>query len=145
MEPPVSPVDARTIPVPLSDAWYFQVLGKASNLYIAREMCWQFRRDATIPYLLIPRSQDELVGMVSASAPSPSDTVDFDVVLGRVGPTAPPEMCNGLILPTIICDESFNFSSKVYINDIKAVLTGGTTMSPPVRPVDDQLLSITSG
>jgi PatG C-terminal len=143
MEPPIPPVDTRTIPVPLSDAWYFQVLGKASNLYIAREMCWQFRRDATTSYLLIPRSQDELVGMVSASAPSPKDTVDFDVVLGRVGPTAPQEMCNGLILPTIICDETFNFSSKQYMQDISAVLRQGTAISPPVTTVDDKLLSVT--
>lgn len=143
LEPLIPPVDPRTIPVPLSDAWYFQVLGKASNLYIAREMCWQFRRDATTPYLLIPRAQDELVGMVSASAPSPRDTVDFDVVLGRVGPTALPEMCNGLILPTIICDETFNFSSKQYMQDISAILLQGTKISPPVTIVDDKLLSTT--
>jgi len=145
IEPPIPPVDPLTIPSPQSDAWYFQVLSKTANLYIAREMCWQFRMDAVSPYLVIPRSQNELLGIISASAPTPINVVDFDVVIGRMGPAAPPEMCNGLVVPTIVCDESFDFTNQQYIAAIIEKLKQGSggvnPINPPVPNPDPKLVA----
>jgi hypothetical protein len=150
IDPPIPPMNPSTIPLPLSDAWYFQVLSKAENLYIAREMCWQLRRDKVTPYLLIPRSQNELVGMVAASAPTPGTgivdgvtiiLVDFDVVLGRIGPEAPAEMCNGQKVPTIVCDESFSFTSVQYVDAIVQALKVGGGNNPLVSKPNPAVVS----
>jgi hypothetical protein len=141
LEPPLPPVDPGTLPAPQSAAWYFQVLGKTANLYIAREMCWQFRMDAVSPYLLTPRSQNELMGIIAATAPTLPSVVDFDVVIGRMGPPAPPEMCNGLVVPTIICDQSFDITDQEYIAAIIQKLQQGSPINPPVANPDPKVVA----
>lgn len=115
---------------PPSDSLLFKCLSKSDNLYIAREMCWLLRKDGVDCYVVLPPSYSQLTGLIESIAPrlgrygpSPGWPIfDYDVIVGRIGPMAPPEMCNGKELPTVICDEAFNFTDQQYVDAINAEL-----------------------
>ena len=48
-------------------------------------------------------------------APSPKD---IDVVIGMRGPIAPPEMCNGLMVPIVVFDQIYSFDRDALIKAI---------------------------
>jgi hypothetical protein len=49
------------------------------------------------------------------SAPKPGDV---DVVVGRRGPIAPPELCNGLMVPIVIVDQFYSFDRESFVKSI---------------------------
>ena len=55
--------------------------------------------------------------LVEAIRPTPSPT-DLDVVIGLRGPIAPPEMCNGLMIPTVVFDQIYSFDRDTLIKSI---------------------------
>jgi hypothetical protein len=97
----------------------FETLSRAENLYIAREMCWVLQKGAgKVDYFIVkPRSYEELTGLIESIAPR--DDFDFDVIIGLRGPVAPPDMCNGLRLPVVICSEAFDFTDREMIAAIE--------------------------
>ena len=113
----VSPLD---VDKSLSDALLFKYLSQGRNRYIAREMCWTFEISITDAYVIKPRSEQELTNLISALAPRPDGT--FDVVIGLLGPLAPPEMCNGLALPILLCDKVYTFTYNEAVETVKDAL-----------------------
>jgi hypothetical protein len=59
-------------------------------------------------YLLVPRDPMDLDLLLAALRPAPSPT-DIDMVIGVRGPLAPPELCNGLMLPIVVFDQIYSF------------------------------------
>src|SRR6516162_5916301 len=57
-------------------------------------------------YILTPRDPIDLASLVGAVRPNPRKT-DIDVVIGFRGPNAPPELCNGLMLPIVRFDQLY--------------------------------------
>lgn len=87
------------------------------NRYLANEVCWSFSIENTDSYLLVPRDAATLDLFVNAAGPA-SRGVDVDVVIGTRGPMAPPEMCNGLVVPIVLVDQLYSFNKPDLINAI---------------------------
>lgn len=87
------------------------------NRYLARQLCWVLTIEGLETYLLVPRDPGDLHLLVDALRPSPRPT-DVDVVIGVRGPIAPPEMCNGLMLPIVVFDQLYSFDVPSFIQAI---------------------------
>jgi hypothetical protein len=68
-------------------------------------------------YLLQPRDAADFDLLVEAIRPSPSAD-DIDVVVGVRGPIAPPEMCNGLMVPLVSFEQIYSFDRNSLIKAI---------------------------
>jgi hypothetical protein len=95
----------------------YQVLKEPQNHYIAREMCWVFTVESVDTFLIEPRSDTELAGLIDAlQAPVRIPLVDVDVVIGVRGPMARPSQCQGLQLPQVRMAHFYYFN----VNDFLA-------------------------
>jgi hypothetical protein len=84
------------------------VLSDRANRYLVRQLCWVLVIEGMETYLLGPRDPADLELLVEAVRPHPSPT-DLDVVVGVLGPLAPPEACNGLGVPVVAFDQLYSF------------------------------------
>jgi hypothetical protein len=84
------------------------VLGKREHRYLARKMCWLFEVEGIPTYLLQPRDPADFDLLVSSVRAAPAPT-DIDLVVGVRGPVAPPEACNGLMVPMVLFDQLYSF------------------------------------
>ncbi|QKG18756.1 hypothetical protein ACTIVE_0392 [Actinomadura verrucosospora] len=125
----------------VGDADKFAVLSQGQNLYLAREMCWVFQSGDIDLYVLQPRSYVELTGLVTALSPAPGQ-VSFALVIGTLGPIAPPGMCNGAQLPIVTCNQVFGFTGQAFINSITAEVTGDGDL---MRKISDHLAGAGGG
>src|SRR5256885_1659840 len=55
--------------------------------------------------------------LAEAVRPAPRP-VDVDVVIGVRGPVAPPEACNGLMVPVVVFDQLYSFDVDTLIGSI---------------------------
>ena len=90
------------------------VLSGRSNRYIVRQLCWVFTIEGMETYILVPRDPADYEQLLEAVRPEPSP-LDLDVVLGMRGPIAPPEMCNGLMVPIGAFDQIYSFDRNALI------------------------------
>src|SRR3954470_8157243 len=90
---------------------FHAVLSGRENRYLVRKLCWVLTVQGLETYLLQPRDPVDLVLLVEAVRPRPSP-MDLDVVIGIRGPVAPPEMCNGLMLPVVAFDQIYSFDRE---------------------------------
>jgi hypothetical protein len=93
------------------------VLSQRSNRYLARQLCWVLEIEGLETYLLVPRDPVDLDLVVEALRPAPSP-MDLDAVIGVLGPIAPPEMCNGLMIPIVAFDQIYSFDRDALIKAI---------------------------
>ena len=94
-----------------------KVLSQRSSRYLARQMCWSFNVEGLETYLLIPRDPGDVEALVEALRPEPS-RLDLDVVVGSLGPIAPPDFCNGVQLPIVVFDQIYSFDWETLIEAI---------------------------
>jgi hypothetical protein len=85
-----------------------EVLSERSNRYLVRQLCWVLTVEGLDTYVLVPRDPADLDLLVEALRPSPRPT-DVDVVVGVRAGLAPPEMCNGLVVPMVIFEQIYSF------------------------------------
>jgi PatG C-terminal len=93
------------------------VLSSRENRYLARQLCWVLTLQGLETYLLTPRDPVDLELLIEAVRANPQPT-DLDVVIGLRGPIAPPEMCNGLMVPIVTFDQIYSFSRDALIKAI---------------------------
>jgi len=93
------------------------VLSDRQNRYLARQLCWVLTIEGLETYLLRPRDPSDFDLLVGAARPAPRQT-DVDVVIGLRGPIAPPELCNGLMVPLLAFDQLYSFDVDALINAI---------------------------
>ena len=93
------------------------VLSQRANRYLARQLCWVLTIEGLETYLLYPRDPLDFDLLVDAVRPLPR-TTDVDVVIGMRGPIAPPEACNGLMVPTVVFDQIYSFDVDSLIRSI---------------------------
>lgn len=93
------------------------VLARPENRYIARQMCWVFTIEGLETYILVPREPEGLEQLLASVRPI-TDTRDIDVIIGVRGSVAPPEMCNGLVLPIVGFDQIYSFDRDTLISAI---------------------------
>jgi PatG C-terminal len=93
------------------------VLSAPENRYLARQLCWVLTLQGLETYLLTPRDSADFDLLVEAVRPTPRPT-DLDAVIGLRGPIAPPEMCNGLMVPIVFFDQIYSFDRDALIKSI---------------------------
>jgi hypothetical protein len=94
-----------------------KVLSERQNRYLVRQLCWVFTIEGLETYILVPRDPADFDLLVEALRPTPRPT-DVDVVIGTRGPIAPPEMCNGLMVPIVVFDQIYSFDIDSLIKSI---------------------------
>jgi hypothetical protein len=85
-----------------------KVLTDPANRYIARQICYVLTIEGLETYILVPSDPLDFDRLAQALRPAP-DVGDIDVIIGRRGPMASPEMCNGLVVPIVIVDQIYSF------------------------------------
>jgi hypothetical protein len=85
-----------------------EVLSQRANRYLLRQLCWVFTIEGLETYILQPRDPADLDLLLEAVRPAPRLT-DIDLVVGIRGPIAPPELCNGLMVPLVFFDQIYSF------------------------------------
>jgi len=96
---------------------FHAVLSQRQNRYLVRQLCWVLSIQGMDTYLLLPRDPAELDLLVEAIRPTASPS-DIDVVIGMRGPIAPPQMCNGLMVPIVAFDQIYSFDRDALIKAI---------------------------
>lgn len=91
------------------------VLADAENRYLARQLCWVLTVQGLETYLVQPRDPGDFGRLVETIRPQPSP-IDLDAVIGVRGPIAPPELCNGLMLPVVLLDQVYSFDRDALID-----------------------------
>lgn len=122
---------------------FHDVLSKPENRYLVRQLCWVLTIEEMETYLLQPRDPADISLLVEAirSAPSP---YDIDVVIGFRGPIAPPEMCNGLMVPIVIFDQIYSFDRDSLIKAIpKPEKTSAAQFGPAAEELFCRIMQLT--
>lgn len=103
---------------PISQIELYRVLSQAPNIYIARDMCWVLKVDTVDVYLVVPRSFVELSDLIMALQPNATE-ISHTLVVGTLGPVAPPEFCNGVQLPVTTATQVYHFTNAALIESIR--------------------------
>lgn len=117
---------------------FYSVLSQRENRYLVRQLCWVLSIQGLETYLLLPRDPADLDLLVAAIRPVPSPN-DIDVVIGVRGPLAPPEMCNGLMVPIVAFDQIYSFDRETLIGAIPKPATTQKITTAQYRPVAEEL------
>jgi hypothetical protein len=118
-------------------AAFHAVLSKRENRYLVRQLCWVLTIQGLETYLLAPRDPADIDLLVDAIRPTPTPH-DIDVVIGVRGPLAPPEMCNGLMVPIIVFDQIYSFDRDALI---KAIPKPEKISAKPFGPAAEELFN----
>ena len=105
-----------------------ETLSARENRYLARHLCWVLLTEGLETYILTPADPLDLDLLIDAYREQPRRD-DLDVVIGRRGPIAPPELCNGLALPLLVFEQIYSFDRDTLIESI-----------PPPDGLDDKAL-----
>jgi hypothetical protein len=94
-----------------------KVLLDPQNLYIVRQLCWVFLVQGVETYILVPRAAADYQLLLNAYRAEPNPG-DLEVVIGTLGPIAPPTMCNGLQVPILVFDQIYFFDRESLLKSI---------------------------
>jgi hypothetical protein len=106
-----------------NQATLHSVLAQPANRYLARQACWVFTIEGLETYILLPRDPTAYDQLIEAVRSRPS-RLDIDVLVGVRGPIAPPEMCNGLMVPIVAFDQIYSFDRDSLIGALPKRATG---------------------
>lgn len=120
---------------------FHRVLSERANRYLVRQMCWVLRVQEIETYLLTPRDPADYDLLVEAIRPRPGP-MDLDVAIGLRGPVAPPEMCNGLMVPIVAFDQLYSFDREALIKAIPPAKPE-QELAPAAEQVLDLILQMT--
>jgi cyclic patellamide precursor peptide PatG len=122
---------------------FHEVLSKPENRYLVRQMCWVFTIQGLETYILQPRNPADIDLLVGAIRPVPSPN-DLDIVVGVRGPIAPPELCNGLMVPIVAFDQIYSFNREALIPAIpKPEHVAPKQFGPAAQEVFDRIMQLT--
>jgi PatG C-terminal len=93
------------------------LLSERQNRYLARQLCWVFTVEGIETFILRPRDPLDTESLVDSLRSVPRPT-DVDVVIGLLGPIAPPELCNALMIPVVFVDQLYSFDVDSLIESI---------------------------
>jgi PatG C-terminal len=116
------------------------VLAERSNRYLARQICWVFTIEGLETYILIPRDPADYDQLLEAVRPQPSP-LDLDVVVGMKGSIAPPDMCNGLMVPIVAFDQIYSFDRDSLIKAIpRPAKASAKEFAPAAEELFDRIM-----
>jgi len=133
----------RTDTVGLTDRQTLQaVLSKRENRYLVRQLCWVLTIEGLETYLLQPRNPGDFDLLVEALRPTPSP-LDVDVVIGTRETIAPPELCNGLMIPIVLFDQIYSFDRDAVIQAVpRPENMSAEEFAPVVRELFDRNMQL---
>ena len=114
---------------------FHAVLTNRENRYLTRLLCWVFTVQGLETYLLLPRDPADVDRLIDTIRPVPGGN-DIDVVIGLRGPLAPPEMCNGLMVPIVAFDQIYSFDRPALV---KAIPRPDKMTAAQFGPIADDL------
>jgi hypothetical protein len=122
---------------------FHEVLYKREHRYLARQLCWVLTIQGLETYLLTPRDPADIELLIEAIRPAPTPN-DIDVVIGTRGPIAPPDLCNGLMVPIVIFDQLYSFDRDTLIKAIpKPEKTTAAQFGPAAEELFDRIMQVT--
>ncbi len=122
---------------------FSKVLSKPESRYLARQLCWVLTVQGLETYIVHPRDPGDFDRLVEAIRPQPSP-MDLDVIIGVRGPIAPPELCNGLMVPIVVVDQVYSFDRDALIKAIpKPEKTTEKQFEAAAGEVFDRILQVT--
>ncbi|MCO6428228.1 hypothetical protein [Nitrosomonas communis] len=122
---------------------FHAVLSKRENRYLVRQLCWVLTIQGLETYLLQPRDPVDIDLLVEAIRPAPTPN-DIDVVIGLRGPIAPPQMCNGLMVPIVLFDQIYSFDRDTLIKAIpKPEKTSDAQFGPAAEELFNRIMQMT--
>jgi hypothetical protein len=95
---------------------FYSVLSQPENRYLARKLSWILTKEGVPIYILLPTGPEDLNILLEAIRPS-ACPLDRQVVVGRKGPVAPPEMC-GLEVPMVLVDHLYSLEYNNFMKSI---------------------------
>jgi hypothetical protein len=121
----------------------YAVLSKPENRYLVRQLCFVMTVEGLETYILVPRDPADISLLVEALRPTPQPG-DLDVVIGTLGPIAPPQMCNGLMVPIVVFDQIYSFDREALIKAIpKPEKTSAKEFAPAAEELFDRIMQLT--
>lgn len=122
---------------------FHSVLSAPENRYLARQLCWVMTIQGMETYLLTPSDPADIDLLVKAIRPQPSP-LDLDAVIGVRGPIAPPDYCNGLMVPIVAFDQIYSFDRAALVKAIpRPERTTEKQFEPAAAEVLDRILHMT--
>jgi cyclic patellamide precursor peptide PatG len=122
---------------------FHTVLSKREHRYLVRQLCWVLTIQGLETYLLVPRDPADIELLVEAIRPAPTPN-DIDVVIGVRGAIAPPEMCNGLMVPIVAFDQLYSFDRDALIKAIpKPEKTTAAQFAPAAEELFGRIMQLT--
>ena len=112
------------------------VLSDRQNHYLVRELCWVLTVEGLETYLLRPRDPVDFDLLLDTLRAAPR-AGDLDVVIGTRGPLAPPEACNGLLVPILAFKQIYSFDVDSFT---KAIPPPETVPAEEFTPVVEEVL-----
>jgi hypothetical protein len=117
-------------------------LSKPENSYLLRQLCWVMTIEGLETYILVPRAPAEISLLAEALRPTPQPW-DLDIVIGFRGPIAPPEMCNGLMVPVVGFDLIYSCDRDSLIKAIpKPEKTPAKEFAPAAEELFDRIMQM---
>jgi hypothetical protein len=122
---------------------FHAVLSERQNRYLVRQLCWVLTVQGMETYLLQPHDPADIDMLVDAIRPAPAPQ-DIDVVIGMRGPIAPPEMCNGLMVPIVVFDQIYSFGRDALVKAIpKPEKMNAEQFGPAAEELFDRIMQMT--
>jgi hypothetical protein len=119
-----------------------RVLSDRRNRYLARQLCWVLTIEGLETYLLVPRDPMDLDLLIEALRPTHS-AEDIDLVIGVRGPLAPPQACNGLVVPMLVFDQIYSFDVETLVGSIpKPDRMGDDAFRPAARELFHRVMQL---
>jgi PatG C-terminal len=119
------------------------VLSQRQNRYLARQLCWVMTIEGLETYILAPRDPADLDLLIEAVRSGPSPT-DMDLVIGIRGPIAPPNTCNGLMVPFLYFDQIYSFDRDALIRAIpRPEQISAEDFAPAAQELFDRIVQMT--
>jgi hypothetical protein len=112
------------------------VLSERQNRYLVRELCWVLTVEGLETYLLRPRDPADFDLLLETLRSAPR-AGDLDVVIGTRGPLAPPEACNGLMVPLLGFKQIYSFDVDSFT---KAIPRPERVAEKEFAPVAEEVL-----
>jgi hypothetical protein len=114
-----------------------------NNRYISRNICFVLTIQDIETYILVPSDPLDLDKLSQAIRSDPNPT-DVNVIIGRRGSIAPPEMCNGLMVPIVMVDQIYSFDRDALIKSIpKQKGVNETQFKKTANAVFNKIIQIT--
>jgi hypothetical protein len=110
--------------------------------YLVRQLCWVMTIAGLETYLVFPAYPSDWDHLIESVRPAPNLGA-LDAIIGTLGPVAPPELCNGLLLPIVVFDQLYSFDRDSLLKALPRPDKASKEFATVAAEVLDRILSVT--